>query len=180
MLRKMVRAFRRKSLLKSTLRANVRVGEGLRVGAGSLIWAPRALRIGRDVRIGSNVRIEVDGSIGDAVLIANSVGIVGKADHDISEVGVEITASRWVGHHPDDLSHKVTIGADVWIGYGAVILSGVTIGNSSVIGAGSVVPNDIPENSIAVGNPARVVGTRFSAEDFDRHWAILASRGVSR
>ncbi len=49
------------------------------------------------------------------------------------------------------------IGENVWIGSSAVILPGVTIGRNSVIGAGSVVSRDIPENVVAVGNPCRVL-----------------------
>lgn len=51
----------------------------------------------------------------------------------------------------------VHIGENVWIGAGAVIVPGVRIGKNSVIGAGSVVTGDIPENSVAVGNPCRVI-----------------------
>lgn len=51
----------------------------------------------------------------------------------------------------------VRIGSDVWIGGGALVLAGVTIGNRSVIGAGSVVTRDIPAGVLAVGNPCRVV-----------------------
>ncbi|WP_317896597.1 sugar O-acetyltransferase [Aurantibacillus circumpalustris] len=55
------------------------------------------------------------------------------------------------------LAKPVTIGNDCWIGGGAIICPGVTIGNGSVIGAGAVVINSIPENSLAVGNPAKVI-----------------------
>ncbi len=51
----------------------------------------------------------------------------------------------------------VTIGSDVWVGSGALILPGVTIGSRAVIGAGSVVSRDIPGDVLAVGNPCRVV-----------------------
>lgn len=51
----------------------------------------------------------------------------------------------------------VTIGADVWVGSGAIILPGVTIGARTVIGAGSVVSRSLPEDALAVGNPCRVV-----------------------
>ncbi len=50
----------------------------------------------------------------------------------------------------------VTIGDHVWIGGGAIILPGVTIGHNVMIGAGSVVTGDIPDNTIAYGNPCRV------------------------
>lgn len=51
----------------------------------------------------------------------------------------------------------ITIGNDVWIGGGTIILPGITIGNNCVIGAGSVVTKDVPDNSMAVGNPAKVI-----------------------
>jgi acetyltransferase-like isoleucine patch superfamily enzyme len=54
----------------------------------------------------------------------------------------------------------IRIGDDVWLGTGVIVLDGVQIGNGAVIGAGSVVTKAIPENSIAIGNPAKVVNDR--------------------
>jgi maltose O-acetyltransferase len=51
----------------------------------------------------------------------------------------------------------VTIGEDVWVGGGAIILPGVTIGSRTVIGAGSVVTRDVPDDVVAAGNPCRVI-----------------------
>jgi len=51
----------------------------------------------------------------------------------------------------------ITIGANVWIGGGAIVLAGVTIGADTVVGAGSVVTKDLPAGVLALGNPARVV-----------------------
>ncbi|HNC82894.1 MAG TPA: DapH/DapD/GlmU-related protein, partial [Nitrospira sp.] len=56
-------------------------------------------------------------------------------------------------------ARPIRIGSDVWIGGGAVILPGVTIGDRSVVGAGSVVVHSVPADCVAVGNPARVVRT---------------------
>jgi maltose O-acetyltransferase len=51
----------------------------------------------------------------------------------------------------------VVIGSDVWVGGGAIVCPGVTVGSRSVIGAGSVVTKDIPEDVFAAGNPCRVI-----------------------
>lgn len=82
---------------RRTIRQNVSVGDRFVFGSNSVVWAPRRLVIGRNVSVGSNVRIEVDGRIGDDVLIANGVGIVGREDHDMTQVGISIRQSRWVG-----------------------------------------------------------------------------------
>lgn len=51
----------------------------------------------------------------------------------------------------------VHIGKNCWLGAGVIVLPGITIGDNSVIGAGSVVTKDIPENVVAVGNPCRIL-----------------------
>lgn len=76
--------------------------------------------------------------------------------------------SIYTPNHPLDVERRnalletalpVTIGDNVWIGGSAVINPGVTIGDNCVIGSGAVVTRDIPPNSLAVGNPARVIKT---------------------
>jgi maltose O-acetyltransferase len=56
-----------------------------------------------------------------------------------------------------EFSKPVSIGNDCWIGGNSVILPGVKIGNGCTIGAGSVVTKDLPDNTLAVGNPAKVI-----------------------
>jgi maltose O-acetyltransferase len=56
-----------------------------------------------------------------------------------------------------ELAKPVTIGKNVWVGGGSIILPGVTIGDNTTIGAGSVVTKDIPPDVVAAGNPARVL-----------------------
>jgi len=74
---------------------------------------------------------------------------------------------------------RINIGHDVWIGYGTLILPGVTIGNRALIGAGSVVSKDIPHDSIYAGNPARFVGTRDKREIVRTHLLIRQNLMVS-
>lgn len=66
----------------------------------------------------------------------------------------------------------VRIGNDVWIGYGAIILSGVKIGNGAVIGAACLVTKDVPPYAMVGGNPAKVIGMRFSDTQIKRLEAL--------
>lgn len=93
-------------------------------------------------------------TIGKNVMIAPNVSIY-TAGHPV---------------HPDSRNSgyeygiPITIGDNVWIGGSVVILPGVTIGNNAVIGAGSVVTKDIPDNAIAAGNPCKVIRTVTEAD----------------
>lgn len=65
-------------------------------------------------------------------------------------------------------SKRVTIGNDVWIGHGAVIMPGISIGHGSVVGANAVVTRDVPDYTIVAGSPARPIRARFPAEIVER------------
>lgn len=65
-----------------------------------------------------------------------------------------------VKHQPIATRGGISIGDGAWLGFGVIVLDGVSIGAGAIIGAGSVVTDDIPDNGIAVGNPARVVSSR--------------------
>jgi acetyltransferase-like isoleucine patch superfamily enzyme len=74
---------------------------------------------------------------------------------------------------PDAIDKGPTvIGNDVWIGLGALILPGVTIGDGAIVGAGAIVTQSIPPYAVAVGNPATVVHYRFSSEICERLLAV--------
>ncbi len=175
------RGFRLATVVQALLRpltvsGAVKVGNGLHVGIGSRIWSANGLVIGSNVYVGRYCSVEVDGVIGDNVLIANNVGIVGRADHDYSQLGVPITAARWVGDSASENSAQmssVAIGDDVWIGFSAIVLAGVRIGRGAIVGAGAVVVRDVEEYTIVGGNPAVVIGHRFSADEIDQHEEIL-------
>lgn len=167
-------------MLFFAIRKNVRYGKKLHVGWGSVVWAPKQLILGNSVYIGKHCTLEVDGRIGDYVLIANNVGLVGRHDHDMRCVRKSIVASPWVGDPKSPQREQLLIGDDVWIGHGATILSGVEIGRGAVIGAGAVVTHNIEPYAIVAGNPARVIGTRFSPDEIIEHERILYGRIVTK
>lgn len=125
----------------------------------------------RGVQIGENVHLintTIDWSHGFLVSIGNRVTLTGVRilTHDGS-TQIPFGVSR-VG--------RVTIGDEVFIGHGTIILPNVRIGSCVVIGAGSVVTRDIPDNSVAAGNPARVIGTYDAF--LDKHRAQMETRPV--
>jgi acetyltransferase-like isoleucine patch superfamily enzyme len=94
-------------------------------------------------------------TIGDRVMVGPHVSIYA-ATHE-----TEVASRR----KNIEFARKVTIGDDCWIGGQTVILPGVTIGKGCTVGAGSVVSRDIPDWSVAVGRPARVVKMVKAMED---------------
>ncbi len=143
-------------------------GKGCYIGYNSII-KPNSLYLGSYVYIGNKCHLSVDKiKIGDYTLLASQVSVVG-GDHKFDVVGTPI---RQTGR---DLRKGVIIGKDCWIGHGVIIFDGVTIGDGSIIGAGSLVTRNIPANSIAIGSPAKVIRTRFSKSDFNRHINEISS-----
>lgn len=152
-------------------------GNDLHLGARTRIWAPKHVRIGNQVYVGKDVHIEANCRIGDYCLIANRVAIVGRHDHDFSAPGFPVRFSPWIGSErfPSQYAgEEAVIEDDVWLGYGTIVLTGVTIGRGSVVATGSVVTRDIPPYSIAAGVPAKVIGKRFADQlTIDRHEAAI-------
>lgn len=121
----------------------------------SIICPPFHCDHGHGIRLGEHVFVNANCTFLDGAYI--TVGA-----HTLIGPDVKI----YTPHHPMDFverrgskeyAYPVTIGEDCWIGGGAIICPGVTIGNRCVIGAGSVVTKDIDSDSVAVGNPARVI-----------------------
>lgn len=152
-------------------------GHDLHVGTGCRLWAPELIAIGNGVYIGKEVLIECNAEIGDGTLIANRVAMVGRHDHDFRAIGIPVRFSPWIGSTKTASRfhrEKVVIEADVWIGFGATVLSGVRIGRGAIVAAGAVVSRDIPSYAIVAGNPAQVIGQRFSGEQVREHEAGIA------
>lgn len=157
----------------------VRLGRDFHLGILSFVRAADRLEIGDDVYIGKFCTIQCNGTIGDGVLIANHVGIVGRRDHDFRQIGVTIRRAAWVGTDKrlsQDPANRIDIGPDVWIGYGSTVLSGIRIGRGAVVAAGSVVRDDVEAYAIVAGNPAVAVGRRFDDKEIAEHESRLAAR----
>lgn len=149
---------KRTAILKELLGgmgANVEIDTPFHCDHGNNIF------LGNDVIIGINCTF-VDNAeirIGNRVLIASNVQIY-TASHPV--LPQERLVPDWKEKGTTffrTYARPIEIKDNVWIGGGSIILAGVTIGENSVIGAGSVVTRSIPANSVAVGNPCRVIRT---------------------
>jgi acetyltransferase-like isoleucine patch superfamily enzyme len=119
--------------------AQIKIGDHVGISGGS-ICAARLIEIGEESMLGANVTI---------------------ADTDFHSLGPH----RSAGHDdPSIAAADVIIGKRVFIGTNSVILKGVSIGDNAVIGAGSIVVKNVPANTIAAGNPCRVI-RELNAED---------------
>ena len=162
----------RRMNVRLALRGNVEYSPDLRVGVGTILKAPDRLRIGRKVVIGAYSTIACNGTIGDGALISSQVGIVGRYDHDHKAIGHFFTEAPWIyaeSARAREDRDRIVIEDDVWIGHGAIVLTGLVVGRGSIVAAGAVVIRDIPRYSIVAGNPAKIVGERFTSEEIGRH-----------
>lgn len=154
-----------KPILNSINRDKISIGDNVNIGIFSWISVSTSfagincsskrkirLKIGNNVSIGNNAFIVAnnDVSIGNNVIIAPYVYI---SDHMHEYENTKVNLSE----QPLTNSGHVSIGDNVFIGIKASILPNVSIGERSVVGAGSVVTKDVPSYSVVVGNPARVV-----------------------
>jgi maltose O-acetyltransferase len=125
---------------------------------GDTVWLepPFHCDYGANIHLGANVFFNFN-------CVVLDVCEVRIGDHSLFGPGAQVLTPL----HPFDAASRrrqefgkpVKIGSDVWVGAGALILAGVRVGSRAVIGAGSVVTHDIPDDVFAAGNPCRVVRT---------------------
>jgi acetyltransferase-like isoleucine patch superfamily enzyme len=125
------------------------------IGDGTFIGHRCSFSIGRSITIGKHC------------LFAGGVGVLDMDGHPI-----DATERREGKPTPPEAIREIRIGDDVWIGTGATILKGVTIGDRSIVASSSVVTHDVPPDVIVAGNPARIVKQLSGSQE-----AILRSSG---
>lgn len=142
-------------LLRSFISSKVfdTAGEKINIEKGANFGTGRGIKIGNYSGIGVRCYIRGPLDIGNYVMMGPEV-IILTSSHKFDSS--EIPMCFQGGHVPK----KVTIGDDVWIGTRVIILPGVTIGNGSIIAAGSIVTKDVPPYAIVGGNPAKVIKYR--------------------
>ena len=145
------------------------------------IFNERYIHLGAHTMFGPGVTLSagmVPGQecLSDAVVRVGDRCLIGKGSGIVGHFSIEIGDDVWTGHHVyiTDQNHGYTdvslpiskqsmperavkIGDGSWLGHGTIVLPGVTIGRHVVVGANSVVTGDLPDFSVAVGSPARVV-----------------------
>ncbi|WP_413374824.1 DapH/DapD/GlmU-related protein [Paenibacillus taichungensis] len=132
---------------------DLRVGKRLNIigkpwGTQLTVVKGARLTIGDDVMINAGVGIaaNIEITIGNNVMIGPRTSIFDSAYHRIDSLD-----------DGSNMTKKITIQDNVWIGTGVLVLPGVTIGKNSVVAAGSTVTKDVPDNTLVAGTPAKVI-----------------------
>ena len=132
------------------------------------LWSPhRDITFGDRVQFGPGCVVHCDAAFGSNILIGHNVAFLSRDAHRYDVVGCTIWDS------PRGDTKKCEVEDDVWIGHGAIILTGVVIGRGSVIAAGAVVTESVARYSIVGGCPAKLLSSRFTAEEIQQHEALL-------
>ena len=135
----------------------ISIGDGVFIGRGTILSCKGgSIEIGHNANISAGCMLVSESrlSIGRNVLIAGMTYIVAGGNHGIERVDLPIIAQPCLS------KGGVSIGDNCWLGANVTILDGVNVGRDTVIGAGSVVTESLPDFAIAAGVPARVIRRR--------------------
>ena len=122
---------------------------------------------GEYVYIGSGCIIYSGVEIGKYTMLAPKVKVIGQ-DHRFDLPGKPIIFSG------RPMQSNTVIGEDVWIGYGAIVMKGIKIGNGAIVAANSVVTNNVEPYSIVGGVPAKFIRNRFNKNEIHEHEGMLS------
>jgi acetyltransferase-like isoleucine patch superfamily enzyme len=140
---------------KGETNTGIRIGDGVFIGRNTILSCKNGdIELADGANVGFNCEVFSASrvTIGKRVLLAAYTYVIG-GDHDFSDPSKPVLEQSRT-------SAGVAIGDGVWVGAGAKILDGVTVGDGAVIGAAAVVRESVPASAIAVGIPARIVGSR--------------------
>ena len=146
----------------------VKHGKNTHCQFSTTFWSPlKDIILGDNVGIGPRCTFLCDTLIGNKVAIAGNVAFLNSDDHNYSILG----KAMWDSGRGD--KYKILINDDVWIGYGAIILSPSKVGRGAIVAAGSVVTKDVPPYSIVGGSPSRLIKWRFTRDQIIKHERLL-------
>lgn len=131
--------------------STIRIGSDVYIAAGACFSALKGISIGSKVMFGPNVIIRGGN---------HNTTVLGRYMFDVHE-------------KKEENDQPVAIEDDVWVGAGAIILMGVTVGRGAIIGAGAVVTRDVAPYSVVAGIPARVIRSRWSVAQIIEHEKML-------
>ncbi len=164
---------------------NLRLGAHVFIGEGVVIYqahpAAGVVELGSRVHLHRDVIVEV--GAGGSLHIGADTHVQPRCQFAAFEapivIGADVQVAPYCAFYPYDhgiaagepirrqplrTRGGITIGDDVWLGVGVIVLDGVRIGRGAVIGAGAVVTRNVPEGAVAAGVPARVVGWRTATD----------------
>lgn len=153
------------------LNSYIQYGKNVHIQWNVEIFSPNKIIIlGDNVGINSATVIISDLIVGNDVLIGPRCGFINRGEHTYN------ICSQTIFDGPRAKSETIIIKDDVWIGYGSTVLGGVTIGEGSIVAAGSLVIHSVPEYSIVAGNPAEIIKMRFNTDEIMKHKKALRSK----
>ena len=147
-------------------------GKGVIFDPLSSYFSYQTISVGDGSYIGPNASFSSTHSkikIGKNVMFGPSVHIFG-GNHIVDQVGVQMSS---VMKKKGDIDPDVVVCDEAWVGGGAIILTGVTIGRGAIIGAGSVVTKSVKPYSISGGNPCHFIKMRFTEDEIKEHEKAL-------
>ena len=161
-------------LKKNTNKKYPFIHESSRIASNVNVYNPHNLIMGKKTNIDDgaiimNTRAKFimgdysGAAIGLLVITGNHMSVVGKSHKQIKDIDKDLSKN------PKQYDKDIVVEEDVWLGARVTLLYGSHIKRGAIIGAGSVVRSSIPPYSIAIGNPAKVVGFRFTPDQIIQH-----------